>query len=443
MKTKYLCLIGLLIVSLSFTGCGFSVGKVTVATEDTIKEKKEAINATEKIAPQLDEDAYYVLHDGNYTPLYFGNSSFDEGAVVTTPSTSRLLWYVDDNTKKADIDEIPTIFKDDKLVYRYSDTLAEEFNFERFYDLGRSFGIYGLSETKSGRYSLSIDPELMYPESDVYTNISALTSETVIIEQIETQKLRIGQGLVSDYGTICNYSFDDNGNIIEPNPTQEYTFLVYNGTYKNKFTFKPTYRILGSCEDYISYDFSFIEDDLIEITIPSWFESGYYLINGIGVIKYINAYSSDVSKEALKAIDLNIPTNTEGLEGNLNNLSNSMTEDSIFQTSGCIPDIYEDHSEDILDTLTINDDGKWQINVTTPGAYDIRIPLAIAPIEGMDREMPRCVLTTSAGESFHFAYEEDSSTLILNKVYLPSGTAIFEFNELTGVNPTFEIEKSE
>ena len=439
MKNKYLCLIPVLISCTLFTGCGITIGKVTIGTKDTIDAKKASVNATEKnTTPELEEDAYYVLHNGKYTPLYFGNSSFDEGEVVNEPLTTRLLWYIDDYSNNADIDSIPTLYKDDQLVYRYSDTLTEEFNFERFYDLGRSFGIYGLSETKSGRYSLSIDPDLMYPDSDVYNDISSLTSETVILEQMDTMKLRVGQGLVSDYGTICNFAFDDNENLIEADPSQEYTFLVYNGTYKNKFKFKPTYRILGSYEDYISYDFSFIEDDLIEITIPNWFESGYYLINGVGVVKYINSYSDDVTKDDLASLDLNIATNTEGLEGNLSTITNTLSGES-----SNVPDIYGDHSEEILNTLSLNDDGNWQISVATPGSYDIKITLSASPIEGMERETPACTLTTNSGEAFHFSYDDESTTLVLNKVYLPQGDAIFEFNDLTGITPNFEIEKSE
>lgn len=442
MKIKRLCLTGLIITSVLFSGCGFSIGKLTVGTPSVIKEKKESINATKKIAPSLDEDTYYVLHDGTYTPLYFGNSSFDEGSVVNSPETTRLLWYIDDNTKNADIDLIPTIYKDDKLVYRYSDTLTEEFNFERFYDLGRSFGVYGLKETKSGRYSLSIDHELMYPDSDVYTEISTLTSETVIIEQMETLKLRVGQGIVSDYGTICNFSFDENGNITEPDPSQEYAFLIYNGTYKNKFRFKPTYRILGSYEDYISYDFSFIEDDVIEVTIPNWFESGYYLVNGVGVIRYINEYSSDIKESDLDSIDLNVPTNTEGLEGNLSDFD-SFSSGAVINSVDAAPDLYGDYSDELLDSLTFSEDGRWQMKVTTPGSYNIKIHLSITPMEGEERLTPTCSLTTSAGESFYFAYDEKSTTLSLNKVYLPKGIVSFSFNEQPGVTPTFEIEKSE
>ncbi len=439
---KYFLICLLVFISLTFSGCGFTVGNLTLGTEEVIQEKKEAINADEvTVLPALEDDAYYVLHNDDYIPIYFGNSSFDEGEVVQEPQTTRLLWYIDDGTKNSDINSIPTLFRDDKLVYRYSDTLTEEFNFERFMDLGRSFGIYGLAETKSGRYSLSIDPELMYPDSDVFNDISTLTSETVIIEQIETTKLRAGLGLVSDYGTISNFNIDEQGNIIDANPNDEYRFLVYNGTFKNTFTFKPTYRILGSYEDYISYDYTFIDDDLIEITIPAWFQSGYYLINGVGVVRYINGESKDYDKASLKEVDLNIPTVIEGLEGNFNALSEGSAVNDA--TNGASIDLYGDHSTDLLDSLTINEDGNWQLAVTTPGSYNITIALEITPIEGLDRNEPACTLTTSAGEAFHFSYDDEASILKLSNVYLPTGKAYFEFNDLTGITPTFQIEKGE
>lgn len=421
-----------------FTGCGFSVGNFTFGTDSEIKKQKELFNGDEiEEKAQLDDDAYYVLRDGEYLPLYFGNSSFAEGEKTTQPSTDRLLWYTDDGSKDADINEIPVLYKDDKLVYRYSDTLEEEFNFERFYDLGRSFGIYGLEKTKSGRYSLTIDDDLMYPDSDVYGDISTLTSETVIIEQMETMKLRVGQGLVSDYGTIINFAFDEAGNVIPAKPSDEYRFLVYSGTYKNMFTFKPTYRILGSAEDYVSYDFSFIDDDVIDITIPTWFESGYYLINGIGVIKYINAPKAEVSKEDLKNMDFNVPTNTEGLEGNYNVLGPSEEEEL-----GDIPDIYGDHSEEILNSLRKNEDGNYEITVNDPGEYNITIKLSMAIVEGMERETPSCEMTTSFGDTYYFKYDEESQSLVTSSIYLPSGKSVFTFGEMNQITPTFEIEKS-
>ena len=430
------------ILLLSLTGCGFSIGNITFGTKDEIAKQKALKNEDEKVkAMDLEDDSYYVLSNGEYTPLYFGNSSFKEGETTTSPSKQRLLWYIDDGTADADINDIPVLYKNDKLVYRYSDTLAEEFNFERFFDLGRSFGIYGLTETKSGRYSISIDTDLMYPDSDVYSEISTLTSETAIIEQMETIKLRHGSGMVSEYGTITNFAYDEKGNIVPANPKDEYRFLVYSGTYRNKFTFKPTYRILGSAETYVSYDFAFMDDDVIQIQIPTWFESGYYLINGVGLIKYINKNSDEISKKEIEKIDLNKPTITDGLEGNFNVLTD---DDDAENVEELMNEDGEDHSEEMRQSIKCDPDGKWNMTVNTPGTYNITISLTYYPIEGVENEEdPYCELTTSNGETFFFTYDEENEELVVEDVFLTKGTATFKFEEFEGAKPTFNIEKSE
>ena len=120
--------------SILFSGCKFSVGNITFGSNSAIVAQKAANNAEDtNDKSNLDEDTFYVLRDGKYIPLYFGNSSFKQGETASQPSKDRLLWYIDDNTQNSDVDRIPILYKNDQLVYRYSDTLDEEFNFERFF----------------------------------------------------------------------------------------------------------------------------------------------------------------------------------------------------------------------------------------------------------------------------------------------------------------------
>jgi hypothetical protein len=63
---------------------------------------------------------------------------------------------------------------------------------------------------------------------------------------------------------------------------------------------------MASMEGQVSADYTFIGDNKISLSIPSAFNSGYYLINGVGLFRYINGTSYDET-----FTEMNIPNSID------------------------------------------------------------------------------------------------------------------------------------
>ena len=56
---------------------------------------------------------------------------------------------------------------------------------------------------------------------------------------------------------------------------------------------------------YESNDYEFLSSNIVKVNIPEWFNSGYYMINGLGLFRYVVGSSYDEST------NFNVP-NEEG-----------------------------------------------------------------------------------------------------------------------------------
>lgn len=230
----------------------------------------------------LEEGAYYVYRGGTYYQLYVGNANFNVSK-SSNPDIKKTLWFMDD------FDMIPTMYKGDQLVFKTSQALTEKVYIERFEYAGYTIGISGLTKTASGRYSLSLEAadKTINPKSDAM-QLADLNTQVVIIDRFGGAYLRSGN--VSGGGCILGLS---KGKV--------YAADVYVGTYLHDMRFTADTIALTSMEAEVSVDYDFLQSQLISIKIPENYNSGYYLINGYGVVRYVNgsAYNEDT--------DFNIP----------------------------------------------------------------------------------------------------------------------------------------
>lgn len=280
MKTKrLLSLLFVLLIAVSTSGCG---------------SKKETTDG--KYYDYLEDGEYYVRHADDYCEkVYFNETSFNRGS--SGPGNDRIMWFTEE-----EFNMIPTFKQGDSLIL-YNTAEFGEFRFERFVDLGWSFGIRGLRETKSGRYALSTKQSdkctMPYGDTDI---LLKLNNDNVIIESFGGLQLRVPDetpkededtgkededdenkkesvtGLITEYGTIN-----------APKPMSIYDFIIYDGTVKHEYKFSSNIRIIGSKEIYSTYTYEYEPENekIIQIEIPSFFHSGYYMINGFGVFRYI------------------------------------------------------------------------------------------------------------------------------------------------------------
>lgn len=116
MVKKRFCIV-LTIMALCLTGC--SRKKINDKTEIKIDNNIEYVESLD----ELEENTYYVVHDGKYEKPYIKNASFDiKYDTSSTLNEDDVAWYMEDFSK------IPTLYSGDYIVYYTS----EEFN-ENFY----------------------------------------------------------------------------------------------------------------------------------------------------------------------------------------------------------------------------------------------------------------------------------------------------------------------
>ena len=240
----------------------------------------------------LDDGDFYVRNtDGSYQKVYLGNATFDKGSVnKSEPTYDKIAWY------KEDFEDIPILYKGGSLIMYTKHAFEEEFVFERFFDYGYSIGLRNLEETPSGRYMVSTEKEdgasmVSYPGGDT-SEIEDLFNEGVIIDTLGGVPLRKdedeenGTSFLTKAGTI--------GGLVKDG---RYAAEIYDGTKRHEYVFKADVRILGEFETFVSNKYEFESETIINIEIPEDWNSGYYMINGLGLFIYVaeEEYSEDIN----------------------------------------------------------------------------------------------------------------------------------------------------
>lgn len=379
-------IIPLITMSILLTGCSsFFEEKSAEATESV--EDIDPMLIDEKVEmKKLEENSYYVRHaNGTYEKLYFGEASFEKGNTTSYPDTNRIMWF------KTDFDEIPTFHQGDSLIYYTKEQLKEEFNLERFKDLGYSIGIRGLEETISGRYKISTDVEKKhtYPMGDT-DEILLIKNKEVIVDYISGAYIRKNENtstpLVSEYGTINNLT-----------ENSVYDVKVYEGTEEHDYKFTCDVRILGSMEVERSTDFDFAEGNFVVINIPMYYHSGYYLVNGEGIFRYVTSENFDVSANSKDMFNVaNVPEENEG--------TLEVANDATVPTA-------IDKEESTTGTLT-NENGQdvSVFNVEDAGNELMKIYIKFTnsnQVEADKKELPEATLVDPNGDEYQFfSYNE-------------------------------------
>ena len=263
----------------------FSLSACTVATTDNSEEETSAAQAAQALytdsvvygANNLTDGVYYIHHANTnaYEPVYFGDATFDEGSKSSAPSNDRIMWF------KTDFEDIPTFYSGDELVLYTEGEITETFNFERFEDFGYTVGIAQMTTTASGRYAISTSPNkhCTYPGGDTDAILN-LTNKQVLLDSFGGNELRVVDDEDSIYltrvGTIANLS-----------KGQKYAAAIFDGTIEHDYEFTADVHVLGSMEVTQTTDYSFISETLQKIDVPYMFNTGYYMINGAGMFRYV------------------------------------------------------------------------------------------------------------------------------------------------------------
>ena len=275
--------------------------EVTLNDGSPIEEK----NLTEFTTEGLKDSTFYVRHSNNQCEeLYMGQASFE--GVSQTPSSSRVIWFMDD------FKNIPTLYKGDSLIYYSTLEFDETFTLERFEDYGYTIGIKNAKITETGRVSLELGDEAnTYPGADT-DSLLALTNSHVIFEAIANSR-QIREEPGSDCEKDQCIWLTRSGTFKTFRANELYEFVIYDGTIRNNIKLRANVRAMGSMETQKTLNYEYEVKDVIHINIPENYHSGYYMINGLGIFRYVDSeYSQDIDFDEIEYF--NIPNVTEDEE---------------------------------------------------------------------------------------------------------------------------------
>jgi hypothetical protein len=269
---------------------------VTYLSIEDVPEGTYAIEHTKEDGSVV----YYRLYDA-----WGGHATYDNRGIITgyilnifNVGERREGAYNIDPTRfcwvKSDYDEtcIPTMYENDKLIYKSINTITDGFALERFSDEGYTIGLAGLIKSNSGNYIYNFQSGYSQPDSDT-VNIDDLGANEIYL--VSVGKDRVTDENVSPTGFIKGLTKNKN-----------YICDVRTGTISKQAAFKANIHVFVSLEQYMISKFYFSNPLYIEISLEKSMPTGYYSINGVGLFRYITSKDSERESE-LTAADYNIP----------------------------------------------------------------------------------------------------------------------------------------
>ncbi|RHU82988.1 hypothetical protein DXC24_12845 [Clostridium sp. OM08-29] len=335
MVKKRFCIV-LTIMALCLTGC--SRKKINDKTEIKIDNNIEYVESLD----ELEENTYYVVHDGKYEKPYIKNASFDiKYDTSSTLNEDDVAWYMEDFSK------IPTLYSGDYIVYYTSEEFNENFYIRRYEYLGYTVGISKMERLDSGRYAFGIGTyETINPDSDA-NRLKEEGETRAIIDNIGGAQLRSGN--VSKAGTIIGLS-----------KNKSYAADVYIGTELKSYILKADSIALRAMETDTIKDYTFLRSKVIRLNLPDYLNDGYYDINGSGIFRYVKGTSYTDST------DFNVPNIVPEQTADAENVKDETQ------------DLSQDANATVTEQFTVNKEGTVTVTVTygelSNVSYDVANP---------------------------------------------------------------------
>ncbi len=242
---------------------------------------------TQYAASELSYDTFYVKDQTRFAPVYpMEYSNYKQSKYLTKKlDRSRFVWFKDDEFM------VPTHYKGEIIAYKsLKSNPIPQVCLERYEDVGYTVGIYGGYVGDDGYYHI-----------DTSKNVIAKTSASNLFSRLKTSDIRI----ISINGNpIADFVDDGSGLIRGLRKDSEYTFVFYAGTQKYQDLIKADIHALQAYEIYL-YNDTYVTDTnfgYASFNTPNTLKSGYYIINGAGLFKYLS-YEKGSIEENL--VDMN------------------------------------------------------------------------------------------------------------------------------------------
>ena len=345
---------------------------------------EQAYTLTPITVDQLQGGQYYAGYsDGTYYALPLGAfmSTVKDDTIIATaanPNTRIDMFGKDDEA-------IPTIYKDSMLIYKAGTSqvkknqnndevespIPSSFTLERFKDEGWSIGVRGLTAGQgTERYKVVVDGTTFYPGSSIAA-LNCQQGDEITFDKITGTP--VNKANVSTGGTITGLE-----------KGKSYSVDAYKGTEYIGIDAVADTHMFTSYELYNFTDYSPDPNNYIVIDLPDYLQSGYYMINGAGMFKYIARTRS----EGTTGIEMNTPyfmgvdesgnqiTNPAGnnTETTTEDAKKTSTDDFVWTN-----DITIDNQQKELSVTVVYSDASAIVNGTLLTEKDGTIPGATTP----------------------------------------------------------------
>jgi len=271
LKRKCIVLLALLLMPVLFlSGC----------KKQIFKEKQDPFEQQTVTLNDMKPDVIYAKSGTKFFVPYMPNGTASGKA--TAPSPARMFWM------GQNAQSVPTIYKGDTLVVMSENLSRSNVILERLKDCGYSIGIYGAEYNKDTEmiefdYSKSIIPSSSAEEA--FSSWSAEIHIKTINGKAVTENMLDSAGVLNcfEHGKSYNMEFYSGSQFLECE--------VYAGVH-----------MLESWEMYVLDNITATKRGYLSITLPQDLKSGWYLVEGQGIVRYIaheRGEADDVEAEDL------------------------------------------------------------------------------------------------------------------------------------------------
>lgn len=305
MKKKFL---PFLLIGVGLAVLVFMLIHTGVISFDTYSANNQTIRQTAYV-DELKNGCFYVWHnekskdiskdlnatvpeDGTVLPNVFflcpsGDVNWDDDTFV-----KHTIWFTSDNDT-----DIPTVYPGDKLLYISANYVPYKgISWERFSDYGYTIGAANLIGDESGHYHITSSDGESFEGYLFNGSDAAELNKYAMVTDLFLDK--VGGVAVRDS------SISEGGTVLRLDKNRDYICEWYTGTYYQDFKMRANVHAFSSLESFTTYDYEFLHSNVVEISIPDWFKTGYYYVDGLGFFRFVA--DDAVSLYNGKAYDANV-----------------------------------------------------------------------------------------------------------------------------------------
>lgn len=210
----------------------------------------------------IETGIYIMTADGKFYAPNTEGQSFSNVAISANPT--RIVASYED--KKF----IPTLYKDDHLVYFTKSAIPEKFAVERFRDVGFTTGLYQLSLGSDGNYSFN--EKALVGGSLSQTVTAAMGDSNYNITIVTVNGKPLSEDMITEAGTIANLKKDEN-----------VKFGVMRGSYYAEFeAIADEHIYYSSATSYIT-TYKTTKNGYVVLQFPSDVTEGYISVDNTGL----------------------------------------------------------------------------------------------------------------------------------------------------------------